>query len=156
MFQNLTKEESLISVQGPGCNAVMKEFNEHEFHNPRVNARYLGPHLNYKGSIVQEVHFRIAAAHNVYRLLWHFWRHRVDLSLKITVFKAFVMSVLLSGMIALTPTNREMVLLDHCLMQLGRKALAGLGCKKNKIGTKMMYNAESNECCPKACEHQRH
>ena len=144
IYQNLEKEESLIPLHGVGSGTAMKNFNQHDFHNPKINARYLGLYFNYNSSTLFEVQKRIAVAHNVHIMLWHFGRHRVDIKLKVIVSKSFVQSFLLFGMISTTPSDREMGLMDACRMKLGRKALAVLGCWANLSENTITFHAVTN------------
>ena len=101
--QNVAKKEHLVVGRGKGCKAVVREVNT----NPEcirgkkmVCLRYLGARLTVEG----KAHFEVAARLGDAKARWYafrtFFLSEAPRKMRILAYRAMVLSVLLSGLVA--------------------------------------------------------
>ena len=124
--QNNGKQEILPHFAGRGSHAEFRIIFG-DFHNleGRVHrrCRYLGPHIAFDGRFGCETSRRVQAARNTYSLFKRFFAKTASLRWRRVVFRAMVVGVALSGLVAFAPSSTETNEMDTCLLALARKAL---------------------------------
>ncbi len=130
--QNEAKSESLCYFAGKKSTPESQAWYRDNLHNITMEARYLGPHLSYRGSMTTEIELRIAAATSAWQAFCSFWGYRTDIAIKRVIFRGVVTSTLLSGLMIAVFSDGEKHKLDAAHLELARRSLAGLGRNKFK------------------------
>ena len=116
--QNSSKQEILPHFSGRGSHAEFRIIFG-DFHNleGRVHrrVRYLGPHIAFDGRLGCETSRRVPAARNTYSLFKRFFAKTESLRWRRVVFRAVVVGVALSGLVASAPSSTETNETDKCL-----------------------------------------
>jgi len=129
VVQNKGKMEFVCRTFGTNSRQTLWDFQEYS-KNFRVSARYLGPYLHWNGISSSEISLRIDAARKAWFLFSGFWYTSVDFRLTKIFFKAFVFSVLTSGLCAFVLTSGDLKKLDTFVLNKARRLLRGKACMK--------------------------
>ena len=145
VVQNSDKREALLLFLGQGSRQAMRQLTWESQALFKQQARYLGPHLQWRGLVSPEVTRRVSAARSAWWAYRRFWFARCDFDFKILVFRAVVASTLCSGLVALVLSDAHYHRLDVALFAYLRKLLAGKACaKEGEASQGVRYKALSN------------
>ena len=96
--QNETKSVSLCYFAGSNSALESHAWCQDNLHNITMEARYLGPHLSFRGSMAKEIELRIAAANNAWQAFFSFLVCRTDIGIQRVIIRGMVASTLFSGL----------------------------------------------------------
>lgn len=143
---NKAKDESLPRFVGMGSRAAMSMCMESHAHGSKSAVRYLGPMLTWSCTVVVEIRRRVGLewkAWYAYRSLWH-TRARVDIDFKVLVFKAIVLSIVLSGLTAFVLSDKQYQTLGFFIVGRARVLIRGKACEKTGEEGHAKYRSLSN------------
>ena len=106
IVQDADKAESVPSFLGSGSRSILKDAASQPGRFAR-EARYLGPYLHWGFSTSLERDRRIAAALRAWHDFSPFWFKPVSMKFKMVVFRAVVLSTLISGLAAFPLTGTD-------------------------------------------------
>ena len=112
LSQNSGKAEALAHIAGRDAVPLIRHLYASRQINVRTCARYLGPYRHWGGSFACELSKRFAAAKRAWFDFSRFWFKPIDLRLRVCVYRAVVLSCLLSGLTAFALGERDIARLD--------------------------------------------
>ena len=129
MHENKAKGQTLARFSGTGSRKAAKQLEQSHLASS-TTARYLGPFLHWKGSNKPELRRRVSGAWASWWAYRRFWSASVSTRLKLNVFKAVVVSTLLSGMISFVLTTNDIQQLSVPYYKMLRKLMCGKAADK--------------------------
>ena len=134
LVRNKTKDESLPRLVGMGSRAAMSRCMENHVHGSRSAVRYLGLMPTWSCTVTVEIGRRVGLAWKAWYADRSLWHTRVDIDFKVLVFKAIVLSTLLSGLTACVLSDKQYQTLGLFVVGRARVLHRGKACKKTERG----------------------
>ena len=128
MTSNKNMEEMLIRFFGSDSLSAQRSMLDLGNGGARTLVRYLGPHISWSGSAIQEVILRVQAASKAWYAYRGFWRASADKRFRRLVYRAIVISTLFSGLPALVLNKTCHQHLDRFLYKFGKELMGVEAC----------------------------